>query len=70
MTPQHGATRRREQEPYTPSIEYAFSKIKAHLKKAKARTLEALWDAIRHAINAVTSDDCRGFFTATGYEPD
>ena len=59
--------------PYSPDfnpIEYAFSKVKAHLKKTKARTLEALWDAIRHAINAVTSNDCRGFFTATGYEPD
>ena len=59
--------------PYSPDfnpIELAFSKIKALLKKAAARTVEHLWDAIRDAIDAVTSDDCRSFFTATGYEPE
>ena len=59
--------------PYSPDfnpIELAFSKIKALLKKAAARTLEHLWDAIRDAIDAVTSEDSRSFFTATGYEPE
>jgi transposase len=59
--------------PYSPDfnpIELAFSKIKALLKKAAARTREDLWDAIRNAIDAVTPADCRGFFTATGYEPE
>lgn len=59
--------------PYSPDfnpIEMAFSKVKALLKKAAARTLTSLWDAIRDAINAVTSHDCRGFFTAAGYEPE
>ena len=59
--------------PYSPDfnpIELAFSKIKALLKKAAARTVEHLWDAIRDAIDAVTSNDCRSFFTATGYEPE
>ena len=58
--------------PYSPDlnpIELAFSKIKAHLKKAAARTLEQLWDAIRDAIDAVTPSDCQGFFTADGYKP-
>lgn len=58
--------------PYSPDfnpIELAFSKIKALLKKAAARTLEHLWTAIRDAIDAVTAEDCRGFFTASGYEP-
>lgn len=59
--------------PYSPDfnpIEMAFSKIKALLKKAAARTLTDLWDAIRDAIDAVTPSDCRGFFTAAGYEPE
>ena len=59
--------------PYSPDfnpIELAFSKIKALLKKAAARTREDLWEAIRNAIDAVTPSDCRSFFTATGYEPE
>lgn len=59
--------------PYSPDfnpIEMAFSKIKTNLRKIAARTLPDLWDAIRDAINAVTPDDCRGYFTAAGYEPD
>lgn len=59
--------------PYSPDfnpIEMAFSKVKAILKKAAARTVTSLWDAIRDAIDAVTTDDCRGFFTAAGYEPE
>jgi len=59
--------------PYSPDfnpIELAFSKIKAMLKKAAARTLKDLWDAIRQAIDAVTPQDARSFFTACGYEPE
>ena len=59
--------------PYSPDlnpIELAFSKIKAHLKKAAARTVADLWIAIRDAIDAVTPLDCRSFFTAAGYEPE
>lgn len=59
--------------PYSPDfnpIEMAFSKIKALLKKAAARTVTDLWDAIRDAIDAVTPEDSKGFFTAAGYEPD
>ena len=58
--------------PYSPDfnpIEMAFSKIKALLKKAAARTVHDLWEAIRNAIDAVTSKDARSFFTACGYEP-
>ncbi len=58
--------------PYSPDfnpIELAFAKVKALLKKAAARTLPNLWDAIRDAIDAVTQADCQSFFTATGYEP-
>jgi transposase len=59
--------------PYSPDfnpIELAFAKIKASLKKAAARTLPDLWDAIRDAIDAVTPDECANFFTAYGYDPD
>jgi len=59
--------------PYSPDfnpIEMAFSKVKALLKNAAARTLTSLWGAIRDAIDAATSHDCRGFFTAAGYEPE
>jgi len=59
--------------PYSPDfnpIELAFAKIKALLKKAAARTLPALWDAIRNAIDAITPKDARKFFTACGYGPE
>ena len=59
--------------PYSPDfnpIELAFAKIKARLKKAAARTLHALWDAIRDAIDAITPNDARNFFKACGYEPE
>jgi len=59
--------------PYSPDfnpIEMAFSKIKALLKKAAARTVIDLWDAIRSAIDAITQKDARSFFTACGYEPE
>ena len=59
--------------PYSPDfnpIELAFAKIKALLRKAAARTIPKLWDAIRDAIDAVTPNDARSFFTACGYEPE
>lgn len=59
--------------PYSPDfnpIEMAFSKIKAFLKKAAARTVQDLWDAIRDAIDTVSPQDARSFFTACGYEPE
>ena len=59
--------------PYSPDfnpIEMAFSKIKALLKKAATRSVLALWDAIREAIDAVTPNDARNYFAACGYEPE
>lgn len=56
--------------PYSPDlnpIEMAFSKLKALLKKAAARTLEALWDAVASAIIAITPRDCRNYLAAAGY---
>ena len=55
--------------PYSPDfnpIEEAFSKIKGALRRAGARTREALIEAIG-AISAVTARDARGFFEHGDY---
>lgn len=51
-------------------IENAFSKLKFILEAAAARTLHTLQIATADAIDAITPDECRNFFTAAGYEPD
>jgi len=59
--------------PYSPDfnpIENAFSKLKAFLRKAAARSISELWHAIRDALDAFTPQECANYFTATGYEPD
>jgi transposase len=56
---------------YSPDlnpIEEAFSKVKALLKKASARTKEALLEAISEALGTVTPEDVRGWFAHSGYE--
>ena len=56
---------------YSPDmnpIEEAFSKVKTLLRKAKARTLEALFEATARALWAVSADDARGYFEHCGYE--
>ncbi|MCA1837880.1 MAG: hypothetical protein LC674_03715 [Actinobacteria bacterium] len=45
----------------------AFSKIKGLLRKAQARTREALIEALGAAISAVTAEDTVGFFEHCGY---
>ncbi len=58
--------------PYSPDfnpIEMAFSKLKALLRKAAARTVESLWSAIGHLIDAFKPDECANFFIAAGYDP-
>jgi transposase len=59
--------------PYSPDfnpIENAFSKLKALLRKAAARTIDELWTAIGDALPCFTPQECANYFTATGYEPD
>jgi transposase len=51
---------------YNP-IEEAFAKIKNLLRKAAARTKEALVRAIGLALWAVSAQDARGFFEHAGY---
>ena len=55
---------------YSPDlspIEEAFSKIKALVKAAGARTRAALDAAIAVALAAVTAEDAAGWFTHAGY---
>ena len=59
--------------PYSPDfnpIEMAFSKLKALLRKAAARTREELDDAIANAIEKYPADQCANYFKACGYEPE
>jgi transposase len=56
--------------PYSPDfnpIEEAFAKIKALVRKAEARTREALVEAIGKGISMVTAEDAQGFFDHCGY---
>ena len=49
--------------PYSPDfnpIEQCWSKIKTLLRQAKARTVEALIEAIKQALDTVTEADMRG----------
>ena len=58
--------------PYSPDlnpIEEAFAKLKALLRRAGARTREALLEAMGRALDAVTASDARGFFEYRGYRP-
>ena len=55
---------------YSPDfnpIEEAFSKVKNLLRRASARTLEALFEATGEAIRAVSREDARGYFEHCGY---
>ena len=64
-----GATLR----PYSPDfnpIENAFSKLKAFLRKAAARTIDDLWEVIRDALPTFAPQGCANYFTAAGDEPD
>jgi transposase len=57
--------------PYSPDfnpIEMAFSKLKALLRRAAARTIPDLWQAIADAIRQFTPTECRNFFQAAGYD--
>ena len=56
--------------PYSPDlnpIEKLWSKVKAFLRKAKARTKEDLYDKIGAALQTVTPQDAEGWFESCGY---
>jgi transposase len=56
--------------PYSPDlnpIEKMWSKVKALLRSAKARTDQALLEAIGSALQQVTANDAKGWFASCGY---
>lgn len=56
--------------PYSPDlnpIEKCWSKIKTYLRAAKARTREALEQALKEALLLVTEKDAQGWFASCGY---
>jgi transposase len=59
--------------PYSPDlnpIEKLFSKLKALLRKAATRTVDALWDEIGRIIGTFSLGECRNYFSACGYVND
>ena len=56
--------------PYSPDlnpIEQFFAKLKAHLRKAAARTFEALLQAIADILPRVTTQECVNYIADAGY---
>jgi transposase len=56
--------------PYSPDlnpIEEAFEKVKKLLRKAEARSREALVEALGRALSAISARDTQGFFEHCGY---
>jgi transposase len=59
--------------PYSPDfnpIENAFAKLKAHVRKSAARTLDALERAAANALPQFKPDQCANFFAHAGYRLD
>jgi transposase len=59
--------------PYSPDfnpIEKAFAKLKALLRKAAERTVDALWDTIGRCIDLFTPTECANYFASCGYDAD
>lgn len=56
--------------PYSPDlnpIEMAFSKLKAHLRRIAARSIDDLWKAIGDICTLFTPEECSNYFQAAGY---
>lgn len=56
--------------PYSPDlspIELCWSKVKTALRRAKARTVEALFDALADALHSVSLTDIAHWFAHRGY---
>jgi transposase len=56
--------------PYSPDlnpIEQMLAKLKALLRKATARTIEAAWRKIGELLNQFTSEKCANFIRNAGY---
>ena len=58
--------------PYSPDfapVEQAWSKLKALLRGAAARTEEALETALAEMLDRITATDAQGWFEHCGYNP-
>jgi transposase len=56
--------------PYSPDlnpIELLFAKLKALLRKAAEREIEALWTRIGNLLDAFTTDECAAYLRHAGY---
>ena len=56
--------------PYSPDlnpIEQVFAKLKALLRKAAARSIEALWDAVGKLLQRFAPQECANYFDNAGY---
>jgi transposase len=63
----------RAASPYSPDlnpIEMAFSKLKAHLRRIGARTIDELWRAVGSICNLYSPEECHNYFKAAGYASD
>ena len=57
---------------YSPDlnpIKQLFAKLKALLRKAAARTHEALWTTIGALLDCFNPEECQNYLTNCGYEP-
>lgn len=58
--------------PYSPdlnSIEQAFAKLKALLRKIAARIVSALWEALGDIIACFAPQECVNYLANVGYVP-
>lgn len=56
--------------PYSPDfnpIEQVFAKLKARLRQAEQRTVDALWETISEWLDQVTPVECANYFRNAGY---
>jgi transposase len=56
--------------PYSPDlnpIEQLFAKLKALLRKAAERSIDALWTRIGESLNAFKPDECARYLAHAGY---
>ncbi|MFW5832740.1 MAG: transposase, partial [Pseudomonadota bacterium] len=56
--------------PYSPDlnpIEQVFAKLKTLLRKARARTVDALWSTIGSLLDAFPPGECANYIANCGY---
>ena len=56
--------------PYSPDLNpigKLFAKLKALLRKAAKRSVDALWNEIGELLNTLSSTECANYFASSGY---